>query len=140
MRNIITDKREKIVEQIQNGILEKYKQETNTIFYFYSYWRTNCQEKDRTPLNFMAFLKEKLNEEKAKFQKEKNKLLPGYIEQFFNKIEFELNMLKSSKKKESLLQDYDDKLYFSEKLNEVLEYSVKRYLGMSIDEEDSDDE
>jgi hypothetical protein len=49
-------------------------------------------------------------------------------------------MLKSSKKKESLLQDYDDKLYFSEKLNEVLEYSVKRYLGMSIDEEDSDDE
>jgi hypothetical protein len=132
MINIITDKREKIVEQIQDGILKKYKQETNTIFYFYSYWRTHCPEKDRTPLNFMAFLKEKL--------KENSKNLPGYIEQFFNKIEFELNMLKSSKKKESLLQHYDDKLYFSEKLNEVLEVSVKRYLGISIDDDDDEDE
>ena len=49
-------------------------------------------------------------------------------------------MHKGNKNKETLLQTYDDKCHFSEKLNNVLEISVKRYLGMSIDEEDSDDE
>lgn len=132
MKNIITEKKDVIIKQILDGILEKYKQDTNTIFYFYSYWRTHCPEKDSTPLNFMAFLKEKLNKDTKSF--------PGYVEQFFNQIEFELNIHKGNKKKESLLQTYDDKCYFSEKLNNVLEISVKRYLGMSIDEEDSDDE
>lgn len=38
-----------------------------------------------------------------------------------------------------MFSDYD-KCHFSEKLNEVLKVSVKRYLGMSIDDEDSNDE
>ena len=47
-------------------------------------------------------------------------------------------MSKDNKAKKILLQKYDDKHYFSEKLNEVLEVSVKRYLGISIDEDDDE--
>ena len=137
MNNIIITKKDIIVKQIQDGILEKYKQETNGIYYFYTYWRTHCPEKDKTPLNFMAFLQEKLE----KLKDEKTKIsTPSYIYDFFKQIEFELNICKSNKKKELILQTYDDKCHFSAKLHEVLETSVKRYLGMSIDEEDSDDE
>jgi hypothetical protein len=140
MNNTIVNKKDIIVNQIQDGMLEKYKQETNGIYYFYTYWRTHCPEKDKTPLNFMAFLQEKLKEYESKTLQKKNISIPSYIYDFFKQIEFELNICKSNKKKETLLQEYDDKCHFSEQLNKVLDVSVKRYLGISIDEDDNDDE
>ena len=136
LNNIIANKNDIIVQQIKDTIIKKYKQETNTIHYFYTYWRTHCPEKDKTPLNFIAFLKDKLQEQ-DKLQKLQR---PVYINDFFNRIEFEINNCKGNKKKELLLQEYEDATYFSEKLNDMLEVSVKRYFGMNIDEDDDEDD
>ena len=59
------------------------------------------------------------------------------------KIEFEIENSKGKTNKEFILTNYDNDNYYSEKLEEKLVISVKRYLGLKIEydsDSDSDDE
>ena len=108
-----------IKERIFFNIVEKYRLETSNLYYFYKYWRNFCQKK---PSDFIRFLKEELD---------KIPQLPVYVVEFISQIGFEV---KNTKRKDLILENYDDYEYFKEKLDECLETSVKCYLGIEIDD------
>jgi len=119
-----------IKNKIYFNIIEKYKLETNNLFYFYKYYRLFCPESEKSPSNFIRFLKEKF----SKFNK-----LPKYIDEFLCEIEFEIQRSKCKKNKKLILKKYDNNEYYAEKLEEKLEINVKRYLGIKIDDDTDDD-
>ena len=125
-----------IKNRIYFSIIEKYKLETNNIFYFYNYWRMYCPDNEKKPSDFIRFLKEQ-------FDEIKKQMLPSfepvkYIDEFISNIDFEISFIKGKTNKELILNNYDDIDYFSEKIQEKLDINVKRYLGMKIDDDDSD--
>ena len=65
---------------------------------------------------------------------------PKYVDEFFSEIEFEIQRSKGKTNKELILKNYDNNEYYSEKLEEKLDISVKRYLGMKIDDDSDNDE
>jgi hypothetical protein len=126
----IKNKVDVIKDRIYFNIMEKYKLESNNLFYFYSYWRKFCPDHEKKPSDFIRFLKEKL---------EANKFLPKYIEEFISQIDFEIEISTGKKKKEQILVNYDHIDYFIEKIEKKLEINVKRYLVIkNNDDSDSD--
>jgi hypothetical protein len=113
---------------IFSNIVEKYKLESSNLFYFYNYWRMFCPDNEKNPSDFIRFLKEKLDESNKR-------ILPKYIYDFFSQIEFEIEFSKGKKNKENILKNYDDSDYFKEILEKKLDISIKRYLGIKIDDE-----
>jgi hypothetical protein len=134
------DSLEKNTEVIKNriyfNIMERYKLESNNIFYFYSYWRMYCPDNEKKPSDFIRFLKET-------YHKIKNtnlpKSMPKYVDDFFSQIEFEIETSKGKSKKELILTNYDNKDYFVEKIEKKLDINVKRYLGITISDDDEED-
>jgi len=112
------DKQFPVKERIFSFIVDKYKLETSTLYIFYRYWRTHSPKK---PSEFIRFLKEEIDKES----------LPNYISEFILRIGFEIEF---SKHKDLVLQNYDDREYFKEKLEETLVVSIKSYLGIEIDD------
>lgn len=133
--NTIKNNCENIKNRIYFNIIEKYKLESNNLFYFYSYWRLFCPENEKSPSDFIRFLKEKHDE-----IKKQTPLLPKYVDDFLSEIEFEIQRSKGKTNKELILKKYDNNEYYSEKIEEKLDISVKRYLGMKIEDDDSDND
>ena len=129
-KDSIKNNYETIKSIIFSNIVEKYKLESNNLFYFYSYWRMFCPDNEKKPSDFIRFLKEMLC----------SPYLPKYIEDYFSQIDFEIEMSKGKKNKEQILINNDDSAYFTEKLEKKLEISTKRYLAMKIDDDDDYDE
>ena len=95
-----------------------------------------CPDNEKKPSDFIRFLKEQ-------FDEIKKQMLPSfepvkYIDEFIYNIDFEISFIKGKTNKELILNNYDDIDYFSEKIQEKLDINVKRYLGMKIDDDDSD--
>jgi hypothetical protein len=124
-----------IKDRIYFNIIEKYKLETNNIFYFYNYWRLFCPDNEKKPLDFIGFLKKKLDEIKKQIPPFTDPV--KYIDEFISQIEFEIEFSKGKSNKEIILKKYDDNTYFTEKLIKKIEINVKRYLEIKI-EDDSD--
>ena len=118
-----------IINVIYLYMIEKYKLESNSIYYFYSYWRNFCPDNEKKPSDFIRFLKEKID-----------KNTNQYIDDFFSQIAFEIENTKGKTNKEIILKNYHDKDYFFEKLEKKLDISIKRYIGLSIDDEDDEDD
>jgi len=134
--NAIKNNYEIIKNRIYFNIIEKYKLETSNLFYFYKYWRLFCPENEKNPSDFIRFLKERYDEIKKMLPTE----FPKYVDEFFSEIEFEIQRSKGKTNKELILKNYDNNEYYSEKLEEKLNISVKRYLGIKIDDDSDDDE
>ena len=131
--DIIQTNTEIITNSIYSSIMEKYLLENSRIFYFYSYWRKFCPDNENTSSsNFIRFLKDKIQEVKGQTQ------IPCYIDDFFSHIEFEIKKCKGKNNKELILNNYDDKEYFYVQLKQILDISVRRYLGMHIEEDDEE--
>ena len=128
-----------IKNRIYFNIVEKYKFKFGNLFYFYNYWKMFCPDKDKTPLNFINFLKEKLDDENES-QKKLGAVLPKYIYEFISQIECEIQNSKGKTKKELILTKYENYDYFVEKIEKKLHDSAKRYLGMNIDDDSDNDD
>jgi hypothetical protein len=115
---------------IYEGILEKYKTEHKSVYKFYSYWREFCSDSEKKPLNFIRTIKEKII---------KNKTL-RYIEDFFTKIEFKIEIAKNKNEKERILMYYDDKESFLFDLEKELEKSIKNFLNIKFEDDSDEDE
>jgi len=117
-----------VKERIFCRIVEKYKRETSTLYHFYVYWRMFSPTEK--PSDFIRFLKEEFDNNNTK----KKCCPPKYIDEFILRIGFEIEISKGKTNKELILKNYDDEDYFKEKLEEMLVISVKRYLGIDIDD------
>jgi hypothetical protein len=84
------------------------------------------------PSDFIRFLKEEFDNNNTK----KKCCPPKYIDEFILRIGFEIESINGKTNKELILKNYDDEDCFKEKLEEPLVISVKRYLGIDIDEDD----
>ena len=115
---------------------DKYKLETSNLFYFYKYHRLFCPENEKKPSDFIRFLKEMYD----KIKKMSLFEFPKYVDDFLSEIEFEIQRSKGKTNKELILKKYDNNEYYSEKIEEKLDISVKRYLGMKIEDDDSDND
>jgi hypothetical protein len=135
--NLIRENTNIIKNTIYLNVMEKYKLDNHMVHYFYGYWRLYCPDDDRKPSNFIKFLKEKMNDHKAKLIPYK---MPTYIDDVFTYIEFELDNCKKKTQKEEILTKYDASDFFLEKLEDKLDTSLKRYLGIIEDDSDDDDE
>jgi len=131
--NLIKQNIEKFTNVIYLSIMEKYKRETNSLYYFYIYWRKYCSENERKPLSFIYFLKQKL-------EIFKNKNFPKYIDDFFTQIENEIEFTKGKINKENVLKKYDEKEEFTKQLERKLDNSIKRWLEIPINEDSDSDE
>ena len=127
--NYIKDNKEMINTMICSYMIEKYNSETSSIFYFYSYWRKYCPDNEKKPSDFIRFLREKAKEQPVE-----------YMDNFFSHIDYEIYNSKGKTNKEKVFKKYDDKEYFYEKLEHTLEVSIKRYLGIQINDDDDYDD
>lgn len=134
-KNILLENNDIIINSIYNCIYNKYKVNSNNISYFYNYWKKFCPENKSSPSNFIIFIKEKLNEN------EKNIpfTYPTYINDFFTEIEFEISHCKGKTNKELILKKYEDKDYFIKVLEKRLDVSIKKWLGIIINDDDDDE-
>jgi len=123
------------VNNIFEYIKKQYVTSTNDIFYFYKYWRSCCPEDKKSPTNFIIFIQEKLRETEKKYIPLN---YPKYIYDFFSNIEFEIGTTKGKSNKELILENYECIKYFTEKLEEILDKSIKLYLKINFDEDDDD--
>lgn len=135
--NLIRENTNIIKNTIYLNVMEKYKLDNHMVHYFYGYWRLYCPDEDRKPSNFIKFLKEKMNEHKAKLIPYK---MPTYVDDVFTYIEFELDNCKKKTQKEEILTKYEASDFFLEKLEDKLDTSLKRYLGIIDDDSDDDDD
>lgn len=135
----ITNNCDIIKNRIYFNIIEKYKLKFENLFYFYKYWKKFCPDKDKSPLNFINFLKETLDGDKNT-PKDTPPKLPKYIYEFISQIGFEIENSKGKTKKELILTKYENYDYFVEKIEKKLHDSAKRYLGMNIDDDSDNDD
>jgi hypothetical protein len=125
-----------IINFLHQEIFNKYITDVNEIFYFYAYWRKFCPEDKKSSINFIEFINEKVKENE---NKNAPIIYPKFIYDFFKNIEFELNHTKGKNNKELILKNYDDKLYFTKQLEEILNIEIKKYLKISIDDDEDEE-
>jgi hypothetical protein len=119
-----------VKERVLTNIIEKYKLETNNLYYFYKYWRLYCPANETRPSDFVRFLKEQID------IIDKHDNIPKYIDEFISHIGFEIEISRDKNKKRLILENYDNSEYFNEQLERHLELNAKRYLSIEIEEDD----
>jgi hypothetical protein len=137
--NLIDINKDLLRETIYKFMKSHFSSENNGIYYFYNYWRRNCPEDQKGSGNFVAFLLDKYNDIKDKGETDKKKF-PSYIDEFLNLIKLRVDMSDEKKEKKKILSDFDNKDFFMAALDKKLDESVKRYLDMRDDNDDSGDE
>jgi hypothetical protein len=128
--NFIKENEGDILVILYDSIIEKYKSDHGIIYKFYSYWREFCPDNEKKPINFIRFLKNKIV----------NFKVPKYIEDFFTKIEFQIEMTNGKNNKELIFINLDTKDNFLEALEKELKKTVKNYLNIIFDGEDEEDD
>lgn len=63
---------------------------------------------------------------------------PQYIFEFFNNIKFQLKNIAKNKEQQKFLKKYDDEKYFMNDIKSCMSESIKRYLGIDVDDDNSD--
>jgi len=126
--NLIIKHRDLIVQKIKDKIIRKYYVEIKYIYYFYKYSKNKFTEQNLTPEKLMKNI---INE----FKNDKNyDKIPDFITRFLYKIENKLDDCRDKKEKWELLNTFDNKEYFIEKLNDKMIESIKYFLGIEDDE------
>ena len=135
--DLIRENKNIIKNTIYLNVMEKYKLDNHMVHYFYSYWRLYCPDEERKPSNFIEFLKEKMCDHKLMLINHK---MPAYIDELLSNIEFELISCKKKTQKEEILTKYEESEFFLQKIEDKLDISLKRYLGIYEDDSDDDDD
>lgn len=114
--------------------------ENNNIYMFFKFHYENCKIDNKTPLTFIDYFINIYNNIKISYEKN-GKEYPEYIYEFINKIKNDLINCKKSKERKILLDKYYiDKNYFMKEINKILENSIKRFLNIKIEYDESDSE
>ena len=120
--------KELLIDKIKNKIIMKYSIEIKYVYYFYKYSKDKCIEQNISP---DKIIKNIINE----FKNDKNfENIPEFIIKFLYKIENKLDDCRDKKEKKDLLNNFDNKEYFVEKLNDKMIESIKYFLGIEDDE------
>ena len=126
--NLITKYKESLIDKIKNKIIMKYSIEIKYVYYFYKYSKDKCIEQNIAP---DKIIKNIINE----FKNDKYfENIPEFIIKFLYKIENKLDDYRDKKEKWELLNTFDNKEYFIEKLNDKMIESIKYFLGIEDDE------
>ena len=129
-----------IKESISRYAYLKYSIESKIIYNFYKYCRKNCSK--IKPLEIIDDIIEEFEKEKSLFKENQNKYsskeFPRCITEFFHKIKYSIEMEKTNKEKKTILNSYDEKSYFMEKLDETLKSSINRYFELCDDSDDDE--
>ena len=123
-----------IKESISRYACLKYSIESKIIYNFYKYCRKNCSK--IKPLEIIDDIIEEFEKEKNESFKE----FPRCIREFFHKIKYSIEMEKNNKEKKRILNSYDEKSYFIEKLKETIKSSINRYFELVKDSDDENDD
>ena len=118
-----------ILEQIRKKLINKYTTESKYVYNYYKYYRENNKE-----LNAKKLIKNFINIYKNNEFYDK---MPQFLLRFFQKIEDDI---LSNKKKEQILEMYDDKEFFLIKLHEIIIRSIDEYLDIEDDDDDDEDD
>jgi hypothetical protein len=112
-----------IVEQIRTKLINKYISESKYAFSYYKYYRKQMIEVQarRFIKDFIIYYKNDKNYNK----------MPQFLLRFFQKIEDDIS---SSKNKNEILQMYDDKDFFLNKLRSIIINSIDEYLDFEENE------
>lgn len=134
--NLIEANGDYLRESIYNNMKNHYSSENNGIYYFYNYWRRHAPEDQKSAGNFVSFLLDKYIDIKINGESDKKKF-PAYIDEFLNFIKLRVDMCEDKRAKKQILAEYDNKAVFMAALDKKLDESVKRYLHMRDDDEES---
>ena len=128
--NLVIKNNNIIIKQIQNKLFQKYSIESKYIYNFFQFWKNKI-------------LNNNLNEKPKKIIKkiisEYNKLIdvdkmPHFIIKFLENIERDI---KENKK--NIILKYDNKEYFINILEDLINESINEYLNIDDDEDNNDD-
>ena len=126
--NLIIKHSDLIIEKIKDKIIKKYSIKIKDIYCFYKYTKDKLIDKKLTP---DKIIKNIINE----FKNNKNyDKIPDFISRFLYKIENKLDDCKNKIEKQSIIESYDDKNYFLEKLNDKMIESIEDFLGIEDNE------
>ena len=112
-----------IVAQIRIKLIKKYISESKYVFSYYKYYRKQNVEVQakRCIKEFIIYYKNNKNYDK----------MPQFLLRFFQKIEDDIS---ASKNKNDILQLYDDKEFFLNKLHGIIVNSLDEYLDFEEDD------
>lgn len=116
---------------IKSYIMKKYDNDVNLSYIFYKYWKDYCEKNQKLHL----FLKEKQSILIEEFDKcFKVFEPPSFLYRFFIEILSIYNdeRTKSKEDKIQIINKYNDKDYFINRLKDKLETCIDNYLGLSI--------
>jgi hypothetical protein len=126
--NLIIKHSDLIIEKIKDKIIKKYSIKIKYIYYFYKYTKDKLIDKKLTP---DKIIKNIINE----FKNNKNyDKIPDFITRFLYKIENKLDDCKNKIEKQNIINNFDNKNYFIEKLNNIMIESIKDFLGIEDNE------
>jgi hypothetical protein len=114
-----------IVEQIRTQLIDKYIIESKCVFRYYKWYRK--QHMDVSPKRFIKDFIIYYKNNKTKYDKR-----PAFLLRFFQKIEDDI---VSSNNRTAILELYDDKEYFLDKLHGIITNAIDEY----FDFEDEND-
>jgi len=130
--NLIIKNKMMLLDHIKNKLFNKYEIESKYLFNFYKYWIeeiTKNQEQELTPDKIIKNLI-------AEYKKDKNiDKRPHFIIKFFERIEYKISDTRNKNEKISILNSYNDKNYFMDKLKNIILDSINDYLGIENNEE-----
>jgi hypothetical protein len=96
---------------------------------FYKYWKQNIEKEITNPTKI---IKKIINIYNENIYIDK---MPHFILKFFERIEFEIDTSNNVEKKNILEKYYNDKEYFLDKINKLIENSLNEYLGIEEENE-----
>jgi len=135
--NLIEANADVLKQLVYKHIDAYYSSENSSIQYFYKYWCINRPTEDSTPKKFIDFLLDEYNKIKDK-NNEPKKHLPCYIDDFFRGIKVRLEMSSDKNERKEILARYDDPAFFIKNLNDVMSQSVKRFLNIQNEDDESE--
>jgi len=126
--NLVIKNKEIIINKIKEKLIAKYKIESKYLYSFYKYHKN-------------IFVKNNLSPEKiingiiAELKKDPNyDKMPEFAQDIYKKIKNKIDDTRDKKEKNNIINDYDNKEIFINKLNDTIEQSIINYLGLEDDE------
>jgi hypothetical protein len=108
-------------QKIKEKIFNKYKIECKYLYYFYTYYLNELN--DKSPEIIIKIISNKIKE---KMKTTQNKAVPKFIEKLFDEINGNIRKCKTDKN--DVLYFYADKNNFNNQLNDLIESSIDMFL------------
>jgi hypothetical protein len=126
--NLVIKNKEMIINKIKEKLIAKYDIESKYLYSFYKYHKNIFIENKFSPekvINgIIAELKKDLFYDK----------MPEFAQDIFKKIKNKIDDTRDKKEKINIINEYDNKEIFINKLNDTIEQSIINYLGLDDDE------